>query len=201
MSRKTIFLIIFIIAASITLKAQTIEIKLKPATGFFLPSSQNLSGYYGKDQIICFGGELKAITPFLDLGGFLSVQTYSVNINDPNEIGEPYDENSTIISFGFLKEFDLTLFKLYSKVGLNMHSDKLALNDDETRIGFLLGLEASREIYQGISLNLGVDYDYNNLTIPEYFTFAYSRHQSFLSNTDINSGGVFIYAGIEINIL
>lgn len=201
MYKKTILLILGIILVGFSINAQAIEVKIKPLAGIFSPTASKLSGYYDKELILYCGAEAKLITPVFGLGGFVSISTYSVNIDDPDELGDPHEKKSIIITAGVLKEVDLVLFDLYAKAGITLHSDELSLDNEDTRTGFLIGVEISKQIYPSVHLNLGLDYDNNNLTVPEYVNVTYSRHQSFLSNADINSGGIFIYAGIEINIL
>ena len=167
----------------------------------FFPSSENVKGYYDTESIFSYGVELSAVTGFYGFGAYLSYTGYTVDISDVNEIGGgDWQEKSTIMSFGLLKSIDAVFFTINAKAGVSVHSDDLALGDNDSRYGFRIGADFTKELYSRIGVVVGVEYDYNKLTVPQYNTFVYSRHNAYFSGQTVSTGGVFINAGISLRV-
>ena len=178
---------------------QNLQISISPQIGGLSLTSDQLSGYYDAGSIFAMGGEINVMTDLYNLGVYFNLLNTNITIDDPNEIGGPITEEAIITSLGLVKRFDLEILSLDIKAGLSLHSDKLQLGNDDLRIGFRIGTEISKNLSGPLSALVGVAYDHNRLSVPSYETFAYSRHCSYLSGQELNTGGFLYYAGFTYN--
>lgn len=194
-----LFILISIISGS---NAQTIELFIKPHAGVFVPASNPLQSYYDKSSIFNYGGEIYFLTGYSGFGAYLDYKKYSVDITDEDQTGSSsWQESSTIISLGLVKNIPVLLFNINLRLGVSAHSDDLALEEDKMRIGYSAGIELQREFSDRLGLSLELEYDHNNLSVSDYTTFAYSRHNRYLSGREFSTGGLFFSAGFYIKIL
>ncbi len=198
--RKYIILFLMFFAVYSNAFSQ-VEIYVKPSAVVFFPSSEQVKGYYDKNSIFTYGAEAYFITDFYGLGGFVNFSGYTVNLKDANQIEGEWKEKVTIVSFGLLKNFETPLCFINAKAGISFHSDELGFDNKDVRNGLRLGIDLTKELFPGVSLCLGGEYDYCKLDIPNYLTFVYSRHNAFFAGKTFSTGGYFLNAGISIKIL
>ena len=199
MQKKYLVFIFLFLLFNLSMFSQ-INIFVKPSGVIFLPSSEIIKGYFDKESIFSYGVEVSAISDFYGLGAYVNYSGYTINISDVNELNGNWQEKSKIFSFGILKKFNAVYFDVTARAGMSVHSDHLALGDNKSRYGFRVGAEVTKEIYSRIGIFVGIEYDYNKLTVPEYNTFAYSRHNAYFSGKSLSTGGIFINGGLSLRV-
>jgi hypothetical protein len=200
--RKLVFIIlIFVIILSDSTKASSFSMILKPLFGLYQPTSTPLKDYYTKNFIFTYGGEVEVLLPFYNLGMFFKIQSYTLDIYE-SVYERDITESAIWYTGGIMKEIDFEGVSLFSKVGISYHSDELALiKTENSRWGFQIGAGMKRKISETVRFFLEANFDYEKLTIPDYRTFAYSRHNAFLSGQNFNTGGILFLLGVEFKVL
>ncbi len=180
----------------------SIEYSVRPLLGMLWPTDKTLGDYYDRSSVFMYGIDLDAVTDWYGLGMYLKFQRYSFEVVDRfGERSRIEHVNGSWYTLGIEKFVSMSRFSLYGRLGTTFHSDNLALvGSDDARFGCQPGLGIEWKVTNRTRLSLEVDYEYETLSVPNYVTFDYSRHQAYLAGENFQTGGALIQAGVVFSL-
>lgn len=200
---KKIFLMVSVILGICvkSIYSQPIAVYLSPKLSINYPHAKVLREYYNTNFVLLYGGEIAAMYLPYKTGIYFQYYKYSFDIQDRILTQNFLKEKGEWFSFGVIKKQNYQFLSVYEKIGIQFLEDKLALGNNNRRKGIQFGIGMQKKLIGPFFVTFNILCTYNKLSVPEYQTFAYSRHQSFLSGKNFNTGGLQIQFGVQFQLI
>jgi hypothetical protein len=199
---KNILSIAILMLVAVPAFSSDITINIQPNYEFQIVSSSVLRDYYDRDVVLNFGATALVQHNKLNMGLFAQYVRYDFDVVDEMAMSGREEISGSRLTVGLQKGIRLKKNMLYGRLGLTKYYDDLAfaLYDDH-RIGVHAGLGFMFRLSDDFQAFVETSYEYEELSVPMYMTYTYTRHQMYLAGHTFDTGGLFFQVGLSLSII
>lgn len=170
---------------------------IEPTLGIKYLTASPLRKYYDTDVHFDYGLTFTMFPHKSDTGLFLKYVKAKIHVYDENYYHPHIEFSNSIFIIGLQRNIKTNCYR----VGISKHFDNLGdASDNDNRIGFFISLGRYYRINKNIIYFIDAEFEFEDLHVPNYCAYSYSRHQAYLAGKKFNTGGISLDMGLSFHI-